>query len=299
MTLRDVNPAAWRLLSTLPLLWAGCGPRTIEPVEQLSAGALPAETDWSDWGLTLSRIVHDDRVDYRRLLDDPAPLNRFLALAARMGPDSTPDQFVDRQARLAYFINCYNATTVRSVLALERNGEIPANAPFDVDTRFRFPIDGRLRTPADVRRMTEELAAGDWRVRLTLCDGTLEGPPLWRRVYLPEMLDAQLTYVARSVLTSPEVVRIDHGVHKRLLLWRGIYDIRDSLIQDYQRRYQTNEATMLNVLGEWSNRTRREELNSAIGYAVAPLPADDRINRSEPLPEGGGFLSIFNNLPGL
>ncbi|HKQ47400.1 MAG TPA: DUF547 domain-containing protein [Phycisphaerae bacterium] len=276
----------------------GCGPRTIEPVVQPTASAPPARLDWSDWGLALSRIVHEDRVDYRRLQEDPAPLDRFLAMSACVGPDSTPDQFADREARLAYAINCYNAMMVRSVLALDRQGKLPTHAPFDLESRYEFRIDGQSRSPGDLRRLAEVLAEGDWRVRLTLCDGTVEGPPLWRRVYLPEMLDAQLTYVARSALTSPEVVRIDHGLDKRLLLWRGIYEIRDGLVQDYERRHQTNQATMLNVLGEWSNRTRREELNSAIGYAVAPIPRDDRINHFEPPSEASGILSIFSGLPG-
>jgi hypothetical protein len=282
----------------LPLIAVGCGARTIEPVSEPATSGAPSKLDWSDWGLTLSRIVHEDRVDYRRLREDPAPINRFLSLVARIGPNSTPDLFVDRQARMAYAINCYNATMVRSVLALDRSGKLPTHTPFDFESRYRFPIDGRLQTPADFRKTTEALAAGDWRARLTLCNATLEGPPLWRRVYLPEMLDAQLAYVARSALTSPEVVRIDHGLDKRLLLWRGIYAIKDVLIQDYQKRHQTSEATMLNVLGEWSNRTRREELNSAIGYVVAPIPSDDRINQFEPLPESDGILSIFNKLPG-
>lgn len=294
-----VKSAACPLLSVTLLMAVGCGARTIEPLEQASTSAQPVRLDWSDWGLTLSRIVHEDRVDYRRLQEDSAPLERFLSLAARVGPDTTPNQFPNREGRLAYAINTYNATMVRSVLALDRQGKLATDAPFDLESRYRFRIDGQQRTPADLRRMAEELTAGDWRVRLTLCDGTLEGPPLWRRVYLPEMLDAQLTYIARSALTSPEVVRIDHGLNKRLLLWRGIYEIHDTLIQDYERRHQTSQATMLNVLGEWSNRTRREELNTAIGYAVAPIPGDDRINHFDPPPEKGGILSIFNSLPGL
>lgn len=298
MIRQHLKSAAWPLLSILLLTVVGCGARIIEPLEQATPSAQPVQLDWSDWGLTLSRIVHEDRVDYRRLQEDPAPLERFLSLAARVGPDTASSQFSNREARLAYAINTYNATIVRSVLELDRQGKLPTHVPFNLESRYRFRIDGQLRTPSDLRQTVEGLAAGDWRVRLTLCDATLEGPPLWRRVYLPEMLDAQLAYVARSALTSPEVVRIDHGLEKRLLLWRGVYDVRDSLIQDYQRRYQTNQATIINVLGEWSNRTRREDLNSAIGYAVAPIPGDNRINHFEPPPEKGGILSIFNSLPG-
>jgi hypothetical protein len=275
------------------LALAGCGPRTIELKTQARPSNAAAQIDWSDWGLTLSRIVQDDRVDYRRLQEDPQPLDRFLALVARVGPETTPGQFSDRDAKLAYAINCYNATIVRSILALN----LPARAPLDLENRYRFTIDGQLRTPADLRRMALELAPGDWRVPLTLCDGTLEGPPLWRRVYLPDMMDAQLTRVAKDVLMSPEILRIDHGAEKQLVFWRGLYAIKDDLIRDYERRNQTSHATLLNALGEWSNRTRREELNAAVGYAVVPMASDRRINHFEP-PKNIGLLSNLGGLPG-
>ncbi len=291
-----------RRVESITLLWlsaaiaslVGCGPRTIESTAQANVSEVPSRIDWSDWGLTLSRIVQGERVDYRRLQEDRQPLDRFLSLVAHVGPETAPDQFADRDAKLAYAINCYNATIVRSIVALK----LPARTPFDFETRYRYRIDGRLRTPDDLRRTALGLAPGDWRVMMTLCDGTLEGPPLWRRVYLPDLLDAQLTHVAREVLTSPEIVRIDHGLDKRLVLWRGLYGVKDDLIRDYEKRNQTSHATILNALGEWSNRTRREELNAAVGYAVVPMPGDDRINHFEPPPEKGGLLSIFDSLPG-
>ncbi len=275
----------------------GCGPQTIVPAVR-SGSESPAKIDWSDWALTLSRCVRDERVDYRNLQSEGPSLDRFLLLVSRVGPETTPDQFPDRDARLAYFINCYNATIVRSVLALARKDLLPTRVPFDFEHRYRFGIDGQLRMPADLRKLVMDSAGDDWRVRLTLCDGTLEGPPLWRRVYLPEMLDAQLNFVVKSMLVSTEVVQIKHGYPERLLLWRGLSEIQDSLIRDYERQYSTTHATILNVLGHWSNRTRREELNSAIGYPVEPMPHDDRINHFEPPPDNGGFLSIFSSLPG-
>lgn len=275
----------------------GCGPKTIVPAVQPLTDS-SAKIDWSDWALTLSRCVRDGRVDYRNLQTEGSALDRFLSLVARVGPETTPDQFADRNAQIAYFINCYNATIVRSVLALRRNHVLPARTPLYFEDRYQFRIDGRLRTPAELRRAVMDLAGDDWRVRMALCDGTLEGPPLWRRVYLPDMLDGQLTFVTRSVLDSPEVVQIKHGYPERLLLWRGLFENHAKMIRDYERQYATTDATILNVLGLWSNRTRREELNTAIGYPVEPMPRDDRINHFEPPPDNGGFLSIFSRFPG-
>jgi len=253
--------------------------------------------DWSDWGLTLSRGVVEERVDYARLIADRSSLDRFLARVARVGPESAPQFFPDHDSRLAYAINCYNATILRSVLALERDGKLPRNVPGGLDSRFRFQIDGRLQTPAALRKSALALAGEDWRVRFVLCDGRAGGPSLFRRVILGEMLGAQLDQAVRAALESPDVVRIDHGERKRLLLWRGLYEIHRRLVGDYEERMQTRDATILGVLLAWSDRPRRELLNSAIGYEVAMMSSCNEINALEPTPETDE--GIFSKLKSL
>ncbi|MFH1416951.1 MAG: DUF547 domain-containing protein [Planctomycetota bacterium] len=241
--------------------------------------------DWSDWGLTLSRGVVGERVDYARLIADRSSLDRFLARVARVGPESTPRFFPDRDSRLAYAINCYNATILRSVLALERDGKLPRHVPGDLESRYQFQIDGHLQTPAMLRQCALAVAGEDWRVRFVLCDGRANGPSLFRHVILGEMLDAQLDEVVRAAFRSLDVVRIDHGERKRLLLWRGLYDLRDRLVGDFEQRMQTRDATILGVLLAWSDRPRRELLNSAVGYEVALMSSSDEVNALEPTPE--------------
>lgn len=267
----------------------GC---VVEPVvHDVSDEGLP-RLDWSDWGLVLNRAVMEDRVDYRKILADPAPLERTLAMIARVGPKTTPDLFPDGDSRIAYYINCYNVTILRSIVALARNGDVPDKAPTDLDIRFRYRVDGELWSPADLREKVVALAGNDWRVWFALCDGRRGGPPLHPRPILGELLDGQLNFVTRMALYAPGVVQIDHGAEHRILLWRGLYSIKDRMIADYQARMGTTHATILNVLGEWSNRLRREYLNTAIGYSVAEHPFDQRINKLEEMPQPAG-LKLF------
>ena len=79
-------------------------------------------------------------------------------------------------------------------------------------------------------------------------------------------------------MQSEQVVKIDHGEIKRILLWQGLFDIRRQLISNYERRLHTNGATMLNVLLAWSDRFQRETLNSAVGYPIEVMPVDNRVN---------------------
>jgi len=274
--------AALVLLAIGPL---SCGPRIIQPAAYHASEAVASAIDWTDLELSLSQSVVNDRVDYDSLSKDREPLDRFLALVARVGPETGPEQFPDRNSRLAYAINCYNATMLRSVLELARGDRLPSRVPLDLPTRFRFPIDGRPQTPAGLRQTAERLAGSDWRVRLVLADMSSTGPPLAPHVFLGEMLDAQLDSAVRRALASPRVVRVDHGERKILLLWRGLYEIRESLVRDYERRLDTSGASVLNVLLEWSDRDRREALNSAVGYEVALMPSVGGINAVEPPPE--------------
>lgn len=270
-------------------LVTGC---VVEPVLHETSVESAEQLDWSDWGLVLNRAVVEDRVNYKRILADPAPLERSLAMIARVGPESTPRLFTTNEDRLAYYINCYNMTIVRSVIGLAQGQTIPVKAPADLATRFLYRVDGTLWSPAQLREKAMELAGEDWRVWFALCDGQRSGPPLHPRPILGDLLDGQLTFVTRMALYAPNVVTIEIEAERRLLLWRRLYEIKDRMIADYERRMGTSHATIINALGEWSNRRRREYLNTAIGYIVAPQPVDNHINQLDAPAEPGG-VSIF------
>jgi len=271
----------------------GCIPQTITPHADVVGNKDIDRPDWSDWALVLNRCVVEDRVNYRKLVADPAAMERTMAMLAATGPETTPQHFPRHEDRLAYYINAYNASIVRSVMALERDGVIPRTAPWGWEQRFRLKIDGQLRTPRDLRQLALECAGDDFRARMAMCDGRRDGPPLHPRPLLGDMLDGQLNFVTRMALYSPNLVRTEIGGERRLLLWSGLYDARLDMIADYEQRMGTTHATILNVLGEWSNRKRREVLNSAVGYIVARMPDDDLINQVDPPPAESGLLSLF------
>ncbi len=240
----------------LLFFFASCARKTPAPPADVQPTNESRSIDYSAWAAALSQAWAGDAVNYDRLREDGRPLQRFLTHIAEVGPNRTPGEFPDANSRLAFAINCYNAVTLASRL----------------DKHSRFRVDGQATAPADLRRQVLALAAADWRVRFALYDPSSAGPPLLRRPFLPDMLDAQLDETVRTAWSSPRVVAIDHGEKKQLLLWRGLFEIKGPLIREYEQRYQTSNATMLNVLLERSDPARRELLNSAIGYDVAVLP---------------------------
>ncbi len=250
------------------LVIPGCGPRSIQVSGEIAGR--------DGYARLLSRIIVNEKIDWTRLLENRRFLDEYLALLCKEGPETTPDRYPDRDSSLAYTLNSHNAMMLRSLIALAKDGEWPDRLPGNLDRRFHFPVDGRLRTPADMSEQAISQAGTDWRVRLALFSGRRVGPPLTRRPFLGDVLDMQLDQVTREALASDRIVKIDHGMPTRLLLWRGLFDIREWLIADYEQRHQTTGATLLSVLLEWSPPFQRQTLNAAVGYSVASMPTDPR-----------------------
>ncbi len=55
-------------------------------------------------------------VDYSKLRKSQKALDRYLSILAQVSPTSDPDLFPTRNARLAYWINAYNASVLKNVL---------------------------------------------------------------------------------------------------------------------------------------------------------------------------------------
>lgn len=260
------------VLLAFTALLNGCSPR----ITRISISSQPGRQ--ADFGLLLHRIVTDDRINTAELIRSRVLLDRYLSFVSTTGPSSSPEQFPDAKHRLAYLINCHNAMMLRGLIALAENGSFPEKISSSLDREFAFVIDGISRTAADVKTNVTTLAEADWRVHLALYNCRMDGPPLPKYVFVGNTIDAQLDQTARDALKSEQVVKIDHGENKRLLLWRGLFEIRRQLISDYERRLHTSGATMLNVLLEWSDRFQRETLNSAVGYPIEVIPVDNRVN---------------------
>ena len=252
----------------------GCNlPHRARNDARLAGASDTPRLDYSDWALTLSRCVRGDNIDYVGLKTRPESLRAFIDQIARVGPRTTPDQFPDARAEAAFLINAHNAILLHEIIT-ETRGMPERRVTLDPWTGGG--VDNRHMTLAALRSRIADLLNDDWRIRFVLFDARRDGPPLRPRPILPDTLEAQLNQITRAALTRPQVVRIDHGT-QRLLLWRGLFEIRARLIADYERRYHTTDATVLSVLLDLADVDRRVVLNTAIGYAVDALPADDRL----------------------
>jgi hypothetical protein len=181
------------------------------------AAAAPEEFGpTAPWARVLKTYVNSQgQVDFEALSRQPDDLRAYIDYVASVSPESAPDAFVTREARLAYYINSYNALAMWNVLAYG----IPSSlSKFPARFRFfywkEFTVGGRkislYRYENDVIR-----PLGEERVHFALNCMVVACPRLPREPFRAEALESQLEREAREFFSESRNLEIDH-VEKRV-----------------------------------------------------------------------------------
>ena len=176
--------------------------------------------DDADWATVLKEFVDDrGRVDYRSLRERRAPLDRYVALLAVVGPTTRPGQFTTTNDRLAYWINAYNALVMFQVI--ER---WPLKSVGDHKKKFfyftRFEVDGRNLSLYAIENDIVR-GFGEPRIHFALNCASLGCPALPREPFRAAALEAQLAReTARFLGARPNAAREGEAlVLSRILDW--------------------------------------------------------------------------------
>jgi hypothetical protein len=177
------------------------------------ASATPAEVQQNDpyqsWGRILIKFVNDrGEVDFRSLAHDRADLDTYLDYIERVSPRSAPGLFVSREAKLAYYINAYNALAMFNVVDSDFPKSLSGLARVKFFGLKRFAIGGeRMSLYAlenDVIR-----PQGDERVHFALNCMSVGCPRLPRVPFRAEDLDRQLDAGAREFFDGKRNLQVD------------------------------------------------------------------------------------------
>lgn len=187
----------------LAVLLAACanGPALPDPV--------PFDPTWAEWDALLARHVADGRVDYDAL--DRAALLRVIARMA-----SADLSGWSRAEQTAFWINAYNALTLRVVLdhpgiaSIKDIGIVPYAAFREPVARFRARPDALSLDDVEKR----ELLGGelwDARTHMAVSCASASCPALQPRAWRAEDLDATFDAAARAFLADPRKNRREGG----------------------------------------------------------------------------------------
>jgi hypothetical protein len=274
------QPVALRLAGVVAACWlAGCVPpakNLFDPSQPLPAA--PSVFNDRDWATVLRENVKDGLVDYEHLSTHAEPLDGFLSTVASSGPQSTPELYPSPRARLAYYLNAYNAAVLKAVLVEGIPDTMHDPRRPQLDYGYNLLADGMVQTLADLRAAARAQAGGDARIELCLSDAALGSPPLFGQPFRADRLDEQLRRVAREAMDSPRMVTIDHE-RQRLNVSVVIEQNRRGLVDLHRRQTGAHSGTMLAALLHMASKTRREWLNAAVGYELGKIPFDRALNR--------------------
>lgn len=165
------------------------------------------------WTELLQRWVRDDRVAYGALKKEAlAPLEAYLeTLSAACAPDYVK---WSRKQRLAFWINAYNAFTVKLIVdhhpisSIRKIGFLPGAA-----FRRRFipmpNIKGESISLDNIENDTLRADFNEPRIHFALVCASVGCPPLRKEAYRASDLDRQLDEQTRLFLKDTEKNRFD------------------------------------------------------------------------------------------
>lgn len=175
----------------------------VQPEVVLSIKDLPAPNH-SLWTLELQKYVDEDGwVNYAAWQQDQQGLNDYLAILATQ----LPAESWTREEQLAYWINAYNAFTVKLILdhyplhSIEELHGIPY-----VNTVFHkewFELGGMAMSLNRIEHGVLRQQFQEPRIHAAINCASVSCPPLQSVAFLPETMDQQLEIVMRSFVNDP------------------------------------------------------------------------------------------------
>jgi Protein of unknown function, DUF547 len=179
--------------------------------------AAPAQTvPYDDYATVLTRFVNGaGLVDYAGLQRDRSALDAFTTAIGRLDPAQLASW--DEKDRIAFWINAYNALTLRLIVD---HYPFPAQAPVagyparsirQIDGAWdtlRFRVLGRDMT-LDAIEKNLRSRFHEPRVHMALVCAAMSCPRLRGEPYRGARLDAQLDDQARKFLADPSKFRVD------------------------------------------------------------------------------------------
>ncbi len=201
----------------------------------------PSHQIWTD---LLQKFVDDDGfVDYSGFLKDSVKLNEYLNLLTQNPPDE--QRWSDEQ-KLAYWINLYNAFTVKLIII-----HYPLKSIRDIGSMIQIPF---INSPWDIRFIS--IMGNDYdlnnvehnilrkqfdesRIHFAINCASFSCPLLRREAYTAEKLEAQLQEQAVAFINDPARNKIDPdgAALSKIFNWFGGDFTKEGDLRDFINRY--------------------------------------------------------------
>lgn len=257
--------SAAALLLTVAL--AGCAVNVPPPKTAGSTGTAAPAADAAavekGWANVLSKYVDESgKIDFVGVSKDRAELDAYVAWIGRVSPANTPAAFPTKDARLAYYINAYNALALYNVLESGMPKDLNA-----VKVRFfyrnKLGIGGEKMSLYDLENKIIR-PIGDPRVHFALNCMVRGCPRLPREPFRADQLDLELQATAQYFLNEPR--NVDVQADKQTVRFSQI-------LQFYTEDFLKKSPGLI----AYANQYRESKIPE--GYKVDFIPYDWILNQ--------------------
>ncbi|MCY7350379.1 MAG: DUF547 domain-containing protein [Cytophagaceae bacterium] len=159
------------------------------------------------WNSLLKKYVDNTgMVDYRSLKEkDAKTLDKYLELVS----SNAPGNDWSKDEKLAYWLNAYNAFTIKQILDMYPTNSIIRNqlqlvsgsGPFN---KKYFKIGGKDMSLNNIEQDIVRKEFNEPRIHFALVCAAISCPKLRNEAYVPAKLDAQLADQAKDFLNNPK-----------------------------------------------------------------------------------------------
>jgi len=229
------------------LLLALFVPSTGFPLSTETTSCASIERQHSAWSSLLRRYVHDGLVDYEGLKrQGVAELNNYLATLSSVR--TADERAANRDERLAFWINAYNAFTVKLILdhypvrSIRSIGLLPLAA---FKEKF-IPMPGLRKRGLSLDEIENDILRkelGEPRIHFAVVCASKSCPKLRSQAYRADGLDLQLDQAARDFIQDSSKNRYDAAK-------RAFY--ASSIFKWFRADFERAKGSLAAFIGQYS-----------------------------------------------
>jgi len=227
----------------LAVLLTGCS--SLVPVPEISKveGTYNPQDAWRK--VLAAHVDENGRVDFAGLSKDAGQLKAFVAYVAKEGPRSHSSKFPGREAKLAYYINAYNALSLYAILDSAAPDSLNASRDAKSIRYKKFVVEGEV---ISLQKLESEVIRpmGEERVHVALNYMTAGSARFPRYPFVAQWLNEELEKQSKFFFNEERNVRVDRTkkiVHVSELLhfFSGDYLSKAKSLIGYVNRYRTEK----------------------------------------------------------
>lgn len=191
----------------------------IVPIEAPTAAAKPIAPDHSSWNSLLQKhVTSSGKVNYAGFKKDKATLDAYLAKLA----ESIPQSDWGRKTSLAFWINAYNAFTVKRILK-----DYPVNSITDLDGGDPWKVkwitlDGKSYSLNNIEHDIIRPRFQEPRIHFAVNCAATSCPPIPNQAFTAGNLNAMLESGTRRFINNPAYNQTEGNIKvSKIFDWYG------------------------------------------------------------------------------